>query len=86
MKGAVFKNAKHESNPSGTILIDNQEVAHTKQCCHCQEHFVSVKGSGKIRGFCPRCMQITCGKPACNTCTPFEKKLEDYEKGKIKTL
>ena len=55
MKDETFKNAKYELNPSGTILINNREVAHTKQCCHCQRHFVSVKGSGKIRGFCNGC-------------------------------
>ena len=86
MKDETFKNVKYELNPSGTILINNREVAHTKQCCHCQCHFVSVKGSGKIRGFCMRCGKITCGKLACDTCIPFEKKLENYEKGKTKIL
>ena len=77
-----MENAQHERKPSGHIFVDGQEVANTMQCCHCGKHFVSVKGSGKLRGFCMRCHQITCGNPVCNVCTPFEKKMEEYEKGK----
>lgn len=76
---SLFEDAKFESKPSGIILIDNIEVAHTKQCCHCQEHFISVKGSGKLRGYCTNCMSITCGKTVCNPCIPFEKKLDIME-------
>ncbi len=77
-----YNNAKYECKPSGHILIDNVEVASTKQCCHCGAHFVSVKGSGKIRGFCTHCMAITCGDVNCDPCVPFEKKIEEYEAGK----
>jgi hypothetical protein len=73
------QNAVNEVNPSGFIIVDGQEVAHTKQCCHCNNHFVSVKGSGKIRGRCMLCNAITCGAPACDTHVPFEKKLEVVE-------
>lgn len=79
----MITDAVYERNPDGYIIIDGQEVASTKQCPHCQMHFVSVKGSGKIRGFCTKCMAVTCGKIACNICVPFEKKLEEFEKGKI---
>lgn len=75
------QNALHEVNPSGSIIIDGQEVAHTKQCCHCGGHFVSVKGSGKIRGYCTLCTKITCGAPACDTHVPFEAKLDYVDKG-----
>ena len=68
-----------ENKPSGYILLDGQEVAHTKQCCHCGSHFVSIKGSGKIRGFCVGCNSITCGTPACDIHVPYEKKLEIVE-------
>lgn len=78
----MYKNAKFERKASGVILVDSKEVATTKQCCHCQKHFVSVKGSGMIRGFCRRCMAITCGAPICDKCVPFEQKLEEYENGK----
>ena len=77
------QNAVHELKPSGFIIVDGQEVAHTKQCCHCGMHFVSVKGSGKIRGFCIGCNKTTCGSPACDTHVPNEAKLE-YEEGTYK--
>jgi hypothetical protein len=70
------QNAVHELKPSGYIIVDGQEVAHTKQCCHCNAHFVSIKGSGKIRGHCMLCNAITCGAPACDFHIPFEAKLE----------
>lgn len=81
-KNNSYKDAQFERKPSGHILIDNVEVAVTKQCCHCGGHFISQKGSGKIRGFCTCCMAVTCGKPGCDPCLPLEKKMEEYEKGK----
>lgn len=77
-----YDNAVFERKPSGHILVDNVEVASTKQCCHCGKHFVSIKGSGKIRGFCMCCHKITCGNVECDPCIPFEQKLEEYESGK----
>ena len=77
-----YKDAKAERKPSGHIIVDGQEVANTMQCCHCGQHFVSVKGSGKLSGFCMRCHKITCGSPKCDPCIPFEKKVEEYESGK----
>lgn len=81
-----MRDVKFERKYDGVIIVDGMEIAHTMQCCHCNRHFVSVKGSGKIRGFCRNCMKITCGKPQCDICVPFEKKLEKYEAGKIKML
>lgn len=54
-----------------------------QQCCHCGYHFKVVPGSGRVRGFCLKCMQVTCGKPACNTCLPIEKWLDGVENGII---
>ena len=76
----VFAKAKFERKPSGTIIVAGVEMAHTKQCCHCQTHFMSVKGSGKRRGFCTRCNAVTCGNLECDVCIPFEKKLDLMEK------
>ena len=54
----------------------------TRQCCHCQMHWVVKVGSGKLRGFCRSCMGSVCGKRKCMTeCVPAEKMLEDMEKG-----
>jgi hypothetical protein len=75
-----LKNAKWEHKPSGTILVDDTEVAHTLQCCHCNRHFVSVKGSGTRRGFCMRCMKATCGSQKCDVCVPFEVDLLRMER------
>lgn len=75
-----IKDLQFERSPSGYIIIEGQEVAHTIQCCHCNRHFVSVKGSGTIRGRCLRCNAITCGDPGCDVCIPWEKKLEAMEK------
>jgi hypothetical protein len=66
-----------------TDLNTGSVVATTKQCCHCGNHFISKKGSGKMRGWCTKCSAITCGKIKCCVCVPFEKKLELAEAGKI---
>ena len=80
-----FGDVQFERKPNGYIIIDGQEVAHTLQCCHCGIHFVSIRGSGKIRGKCFACNGITCGKQECDVCVPFEAKLEYEETGKIFT-
>lgn len=82
--GEDFKAAK---NPSGHILIDGKVTCDTIQCKHCGHHYISVKGSGKLRGYCTKCNGWLCGAPACLLeCSHFEKKLEQYEKGKINIL
>ena len=78
--------AEYVRKPSGVIFIDGIEVASTRQCAHCGSHFISVRGSGITRGFCTNCMGDTCGKPECNPCVNFEKRLDDYERGKRKEL
>ncbi len=70
----------------GNIIVDGNEVGETRQCPHCNAHFLSIRGSGSIRGYCMLCGKVTCGKPKCDSCVPFEKKLEEYEKGKILIL
>lgn len=64
----------------GAIVLNGREVADTKQCCHCGQHYISVKGSGVIRGFCRCCMAVTCGAAACDVCVPMEKQLELMER------
>jgi hypothetical protein len=67
--------------PSGFLLVDGQVVADTVQCPHCGTHFTMVRGSGTRRGFCTKCMGVTCGRLTCNTdCIPKEKRLDLREK------
>jgi len=73
--------------PSGYILADGIEIAQTRQCGHCNSHHVTVKGSGKLRGFCMKCSKWLCGAPKCLAgCYTFEKKMDDFEKGKLAVL
>lgn len=81
MSNDQYKNAKWEKHPSGYILVDNKEVAHTLQCCHCNTHFLSIKGSGTRRGFCMLCMKVTCGHPSCAECVPSLAKIDFLDKG-----
>lgn len=70
----------------GYIFVDGQEVAETKQCPHCGAHFQIVRGSGRKRPFCMRCMSPTCLRPQCRACVPFEKKLRIMEGEKVRTF
>ena len=71
---------------NGAIIVDGVQVADTMQCCHCGGHFIPVRGSGTRRGFCLACGQVTCGLPGCDEHMPFEKKLDEYERGKRRSL
>ncbi len=66
----------------GVILLDGQQVGHTRQCCHCGKHFIMIKGSGVLRGWCMKCSRITCGTIECCKCVPYEKQIENIEAGK----
>ena len=55
----------------------------TLSCCHCNSVVVVVPGAdpSTMGGFCQMCMKNTC--PRCHAkggCTPFEKKLEAFER------
>lgn len=64
----------------GAILVDGKLVAETHQCVHCGKHFTVQPGSGKMRGFCLKCMGPTCGAKECDICRPYEKQIEEIEK------
>ncbi len=50
-------------------------------CCHCNT-VVFVRLDLSNVGFCRKCMSHVCGPCADEgTCTPFEKQLDDFEKG-----
>lgn len=72
--------AVFEHRPAGHIIVNGTEVARTLQCCHCGEHWICVRGSGAVRGYCTRCNNVTCGRAACDPCVPLEARL-DYQEG-----
>lgn len=58
-------------------------------CCHCGAAWEVVVGSGRARGFCPRCHDsnkpgsgYTCGDFRCGECVPRERRLENVEAGR----
>ena len=78
-------------NPHSVIIINDPDLPHEIQidllhCCHCQYAWRVEPGSGKRRGYCLKCNQVTCGGETCGECMPFEKKLALYEAGKISSL
>jgi len=73
-----YADAQAVRQPSGQMLIGEATVADTLQCVHCNAHWAVVRGSGRIRGFCRRCMGPVCG-PQCAACVPFEQRLAMIE-------
>lgn len=54
----------------------------TLRCGHCGAHWEVVVGSGRLRGFCSRCLGYVCGRPECMAdCLTVEQRLENLEKG-----
>jgi hypothetical protein len=76
--------------PHGIVIATDGEgrtiEADCLQCCHCQAVWQVQPGSGRKRGFCQKCGQVTCGAAGCLECVPFEKRLDLYEAGKRNTL
>lgn len=82
-----YKKSQFEHKPKGHIFIDGKEVGHTLQCVHCGAHFLSIRGSGKKRGWCMLCNGVTCSRKKCLLdCVPFEKQLEISEGKKHPSL
>ena len=70
-------------SPHGGIILSGPEGTYqrdTVQCCHCGMHWIVEPGSGRQRGFCMKCMQVTCGAENCQACIPTEQKLDIHEK------
>lgn len=78
--------AESVHKPSGAIIVEGMHIADTLTCKHCGYTWIPVKGSGKVRGWCGSCGGVTCGRPECNVCVPYAKKIDMYEKGLIKNL
>lgn len=60
---------------SGGIIVDGVHVADTIQCVHCGMHWIPVKGSKKVRGYCSKCKGSHCGGIKCWECNPFKERL-----------
>jgi hypothetical protein len=67
-----------------TVTPDSGPVVQTEvaTCCHCQQIFEMVKGSGRKRGFCLKCMKLTCGRACCDPCLPLERMIANMEAGR----
>ncbi len=72
-------------SPHGYILEERDDGRITEhdamQCVHCQRTWKFRPGSGRQRGWCQRCMGVTCGAVGCMTCLHFEKRVELMERG-----
>lgn len=57
------------------------ETRPTIRCAHCQGHTIVTTGAkaDDLGGFCRLCHAPTCSKVECQTCTPFERRLEARE-------
>lgn len=64
-----------EQDESGKVLREGN----TLTCCHCGYMWEVIPGSGRVRGWCRFCGQVTCGAAACLPCMPYERKLEALE-------
>lgn len=53
------------------------------QCCHCGSQFFVCPGSGKKRGWCIPCGQVTCGRPGCEEHMHWKKKIELVDRGAV---
>jgi len=61
---------------TGRVLAEHD----TKLCCHCGGQFQVVPGSGKTRGYCMACGDVTCGQQKCFEHAPFQRWLDSQEK------
>mgnify|MGYP001575938690 CR=1 FL=1 len=62
---------------SGTTEYD------THACPHCGGHFIIIPGSGRVRAFCQLCHAPICDKAKCLEHSPFAKRLDLVEAGKL---
>ena len=72
--------------PAGHVIItepgSDPKEFETRQCVHCGKHWIYRPGSGTKRGFCLKCMGVTCGAEACDACVPYEARVELAEGAK----
>ena len=73
------------ARPAGYMVVTPEfgrpEEYDTRQCVHCGGHWAVSPGSGRVRGFCLKCMGPTCGAQVCEiNCVPSEKMIDNMEK------
>ena len=59
------------TGPEGNVILESP----TMKCCHCGVVWIVINKSKRKRGFCLKCMNVTCGNEKCDNCTPLEKVL-----------
>lgn len=68
------------AKPSGTVIVcapsGKEYEADTAMCVHCGTHWEVVAGSGRKRGYCMKCMGVTCGQHKCDACDPYIRRFE----------
>lgn len=68
------------STPKDSDRIVEHELI---QCCHCQYTTVWAPGVEKGWGYCGRCANFHCSKPACHKkCVPIKQWLENMHAGR----
>ena len=83
MTSSPYDRSSLPRHEHGGIVVDGRQVGSTEQCPHCGGHFLSVKGSGKRRGWCTKCYAKTCGNPLCDICIPMAVALDFAERRKV---
>jgi len=70
----------------GLITVTDGDGRKTERetftCCHCNRPSLTPPPGAPEVGFCPRCFArecIACAKKLNGRCTPFERRLEQYE-------
>lgn len=64
---------------------DGAVEGETFTCPHCNAIKV-IDRTKAPPGICEHCWAPVCGAKACQTCVPFEKKLEAMERGKARAV
>ncbi len=70
----------------GEIIVTDEagfKSMRTLACPHCGGHFIIIPGSAKLRHFCQMCNAPTCDKAKCFEHSPFERRLDAVEAGKL---
>jgi hypothetical protein len=69
LRGVPFFNQNVVRRNAGHFIITEPDAPTVEGdslvCTHCGVHWLVIPGSGRTRGFCRHCNDVTCGAPAC---------------------